>query len=1118
MKYNIKYNKQMDTEYENGDSPKMINDNSITVKEFITFMLNHKVDRQKNPDAIITHTSMGPLNKNSRGMGSFCIEGLDYEKFMTLYKQVIGVIDLHIVERPKEVGPLIIDIDFNTSKEYKERQYLTKHIELIVSRFNEKIIQYLDVEDDDIVAYVEEKPEPTYEEKKGLCKDGFHIVYPDIIIDYKLRYFLLDIVREEIENEKGLDDIPLINPYNKIFDKSVIIDNGVLMFGSRKPEFGRKPYEVSHIYKYNLEEDDLDNYDNDEFVSILSLRGHSNDEEIKLNDEIKNDVVTLKRIELANNELGGGKKKKVPSDDDIVIPKTKSFHDVSYVKPNQVNDIKMAKMLVPLLSVERATDYGNWICVGWALHNIHPSLEQNFIEFSKKCPTKFDEGYCKKIWRESKNYGYTIASLHWWARTDNQEKYLDVIREHVKQLIEKAESGTHDDIANIVYEMYKNQYKCINITKNIWFEFRGSRWKQIDSAYTLSEKIGEEITGVFLAAHSDYLIMAANIKGIDRDNLMKRGQLVLHIYNKLKDVPFKKHVLSACAIKFYDSEFVKKLDENKDLLGFDNGVYDLRCGCFRDGTPDDCLSMSVGYDYKEFTGVETEIQEVNDFFNKVQPEEDMRKYILTTISTLLDGYNKEEKFSIWTGTGCHEKDALILMHDGSNKKIQDIKINDKVMGDDGRERRVLDIFHNHDIMYKITVNDGTIFRVTGEHRLALRSHYIPKIIKTIDDVYEKDIYWVSYYEYLDGVPVKINKQFNDYKLANEFLLEIDKSNKIIQYGEVIPVYTSNIIDLINSQYDDELIMNNFKLYKRGHMLTDDCNFNIEKQNDEEYFGIELDGNKRYVMENGYVTYNSNGKSKTVELISVTLGDYFGTIGNTFLTRKQGSVDAATPELADTKGKRFVVINEPENTDTIYVGRMKEVTGGDMLKARKLYTDPFSFKPQFKIILLCNDLPHIPSSDMGTWRRLLAILFESRFVENPDPKKPNEFPIDKQLSEKIKNWNQAFMWILLTKYYQEYRNNGIKIPAKVTLYTGKYQMDTDYYCEFIRTYYEETNNKGDEVEMDDMYSMFTTWYKNMYGTVKHPTRKELCVYLCGHNHPIEGLNVLGLVLRPPKEGK
>ena len=44
--------------------------------------------------------------------GKFTIDSKDQDEFMDLYKQVIFFKDVHLLERQKEVGPLIIDIDF----------------------------------------------------------------------------------------------------------------------------------------------------------------------------------------------------------------------------------------------------------------------------------------------------------------------------------------------------------------------------------------------------------------------------------------------------------------------------------------------------------------------------------------------------------------------------------------------------------------------------------------------------------------------------------------------------------------------------------------------------------------------------------------------------------------------------------------------------------------------------------------------------------------------------------------------------------------------------------------------------------------------------------------------
>jgi hypothetical protein len=79
--------------------------------------------------------------------------------------------------------------------------------------------------------------------------------------------------------------------------------------------------------------------------------------------------------------------------------------------------------------------------------------------------------------------------------------------------------------------------------------------------------------------------------------------------------------------------------------------------------------------------------------------------------------------------------------------------------------------------------------------------------------------------------------------------------------------------------------------------------------------------------------------------------------------------------------------EPSEQDRINIGFMKELSGNDRIMTRGLYKEPCEFKPQFKMILTCNELPEVPSDD-GTWRKIRVIEFTSKFCENPV--KPNEF--------------------------------------------------------------------------------------------------------------------------------
>ena len=68
-------------------------------------------------------------------------------------------------------------------------------------------------------------------------------------------------------------------------------------------------------------------------------------------------------------------------------------------------------------------------------------------------------------------------------------------------------------------------------------------------------------------------------------------------YQKLNNYTFKNGVIRECADFAYDPNFLKNLDENIYLICFENGVYDLEADHFRDGCPDDYISLCTNYNY-----------------------------------------------------------------------------------------------------------------------------------------------------------------------------------------------------------------------------------------------------------------------------------------------------------------------------------------------------------------------------------------------------------------------------------------------------------------------------------------------------------------------------------------
>jgi replicative DNA helicase len=81
----------------------------------------------------------------------------------------------------------------------------------------------------------------------------------------------------------------------------------------------------------------------------------------------------------------------------------------------------------------------------------------------------------------------------------------------------------------------------------------------------------------------------------------------------------------------------------------------------------------------------------------------------------------------WMGKpGCGKtwiKDTLILMYDGTTKKVQDIVIGDLVMGDDSTPRKVLNTHRLIDKVYEIKPIKGDSYFVNAKHILSLKNSH-----------------------------------------------------------------------------------------------------------------------------------------------------------------------------------------------------------------------------------------------------------------------------------------------------------------------------------------------------------------------------------------------------------
>jgi putative DNA primase/helicase len=189
----------------------------------------------------------------------------------------------------------------------------------------------------------------------------------------------------------------------------------------------------------------------------------------------------------------------------------------------------------------------------------------------------------------------------------------------------------------------------------------------------------------------------------------------------------------------------------------------------------------------------------------------------------------------------------------------------------------------------------------------------------------------------------------------------------------------------------------------------------------------------------------NGKGVLVNAMQSVIGnDYYLKAINNMLVHARGERHLA--ETAILFGKRLVVASETAEGSSLNETLVKDLTGGELITARRMRENPWSFFPAHKIFLLTNYKPKISGFDEGIWRRLRLIPFEVEFWDELDPAKvaaclPSSRKQDKQLGAKLEREREGILaWLL--RGCMDWQRDGLTMPAKVRAATNEYRDDED----------------------------------------------------------------------------
>lgn len=674
------------------------------VYDFLGKYINKSSDKNNN-SRTHTNTRIGSKTHGIIG-GSYNIPDAVYPLFLELYYRDIVSKNKkeYLTEKQRmEDGPLVVDLDFryeyNVDEKMHTEEELTDLIDLYLQTI--KVIYQLD-DEQRINVYVMEKPSVNRIEKDKITKDGIHLLF-DIQCESEIQIMIRDEVLKKIGDV--LNKLPLTNSWDNVLDAG--ISKGTTnwqLFGSRKPGYDK--YTLSRIFSYVFDATDnefqyneipLSKFDMKKNYYKLSVRNKENSSLFMKNDFI------LKLEERKNKNKKSKSSSPVPVSNNFIMGHyqnnisydIKNKDELDYAvncfldKVNNTEEYTLKTMheYTMILPEPYYSEYDKWIRVGFALKNIDNKLLITWIAFSAKWD-RFDYTMIMELCERWNNFEYkpteglTKLSLIHWAKKENPELYNEINKNSLDYYIDQTICSTNskykapdNDLAKVVYMKFRHEYVCISMKNSLWYRFKDHRWKEDDSAVSLRQSVSGEIRNIYntklielMNTHSSGNRSLNQIgerdEETEQEHDIKKAKNIqaLHIHTRLGQTGEKAKIITECKEFFYDNTFADRLDENKQLLCFKNGVIDFSVEdelTFRDGQPEDYVSLCTNINYIKLTKKhEPIVNEIKTFMSELFPDEEVCKYMWEHLASTLIGTSPDQTFNMYFGAGQNGKSVL----------------------------------------------------------------------------------------------------------------------------------------------------------------------------------------------------------------------------------------------------------------------------------------------------------------------------------------------------------------------------------------------------------------------------------------------------------------------------
>jgi len=663
----------------------MITSSASQYNDLSDFLAKHSINKNNNTGKSPTHTRIGNVGLNIYP-GSFSIPPEELPVFRRLFYEhvfVKGRKEYLTEKQLEDTGPLLVDLDFRYDYEVTKRMHTVEHIQDLIQLYLEEFKNLFVLEDNKTIPiFIMEKPNVNRDADKQITKDGIHIIF-GVQMDHGLQMLLRNRIIEQIGD---IWELPITNTWDDVLDIS--ISKGCTnwqMYGCQKP--GYEAYKISYYTTavFNSEDNDWiitakDPKDID-LLNDYKLLSAQYDQHVsfKMNPELVEEHAKFKEMltAKAKKSVAKGKVSIVFEENtnielsdivnyDILV---KAINNImENLKPNEqyVKETHLYTQILPDKYYKPGSHLLNRK-VAFALKHTDERLFLSWVMLRSKA-SDFDYATIPSLYNEWKNHfnkrpdGVTKASIMYWAKQDAYEEYEKIKKASIDQYIEDTIFEAGDwDYAMVLHHLFKDKYVCSSITNKKWYVFNRHRWEK-DEGQRLRMAISKDLYELYSLKQSQCLAEAQHFDPSDEqhEKLQRKVKKISEICIRLRKTNDKNNIMREAMEIFYDKDFTKNTDSNPYLMCCSNGVIDFKEKVFRDGYPQDYITIStdrpyVPYDPANPSKITFEIQ---DFLKTLFPIPSTCRYAFDHLASTLIGVKKEQVFVIYRGSGGNGKTIL----------------------------------------------------------------------------------------------------------------------------------------------------------------------------------------------------------------------------------------------------------------------------------------------------------------------------------------------------------------------------------------------------------------------------------------------------------------------------